>query len=129
MANYYGKGRTNAFRVKDFDAFVAAAAPFGQVYAEADGRVVVLADGEAGDFSAYDEASDAESDLRDILAEHLCDGEIAILMSVGSQKHQYLLGWAEAVHSSGETIRLSLTDIYHEINETFPGCDYAEVAS
>ena len=129
MANYYGKGRTNAFRVKDVDAFVAAAAPFGQVHAEADDRVIVLANGEAGDFTAYDEASDTEMDLRDILADHLRDGEIAILMSVGSQKHQYLLGWAAAVHSSGETIRLQLTDIYREINETFPECDYAEVGS
>ena len=129
MANYYGKGRTNAFRVKDFDAFAAAAAPFGQVHVEADDRVIVLASGEAGDFSAYDEKTDTESDLRDVLADHLRDGEIAILMSVGSQKHQYLLGWAEAVHSSGETIRLSLTDIYGEINETFPECDYAEVGS
>lgn len=129
MANYYGKGRTNAFRVKDFDAFVAAAAPFGQVYPEAHDRVIVLAHGEAGDFTAYDEENDKDTALSDILADHLRPGEIAILMSVGSQKHQFLEGWSMAVHSSGETIGLALSDIYREINETFPDCEYAEVSS
>lgn len=129
MANYYGKGRSNAFRVRDLRAFAAAAEPFGTVYPEADDRVIVLADNEAGDFSHYDEVTDTETTLADILPDHLRDGEIAILMSVGSMKHQYLSGWSMAVHSSGERIMHSLTDIYGELNESWPECDYTEVVS
>lgn len=129
MANYGGFGRTNYFKVKDADAFEAAAAPYGTVHRRDDGSVCVLADNESGDFSAWDEDTDEESDLADILPGYLVDGAVAVLMSVGAEKLRYICGWARAVHSSGETVELQLSDIYREAQEAFPSAAITEAVS
>ena len=129
MANYSGFGRTNYFRVKDTEAFEAAAEPFGAVHRRDDGLVTVLATNESGDFSAYDDETDEEHDLAGILPDHLADGEVAVLMSVGAEKLRYIKGWAVAVHSSGERVELSLNDIYAEAQETFPDASITQAVS
>ena len=129
MANYGGFGRTNYFRVKDVEAFETAAEPFGAVHRRDDGLVTVLATNESGDFSAYDDETDEERDLADVLPDHLADGEVAVLMSVGAEKLRYIEGWAVAVHSSGERVELSLNDIYAEAQETFPDASITQAVS
>ena len=129
MANYGGFGRTNYFRVKDVEAFETAAEPFGAVHRRDDGLVTVLATNESGDFSSYDDETDEERDLADILSDHLGDGEVAVLMSVGAEKLRYTEGWAVAVHSSGERVELSLNDIYAEAQETFPDASITQAVS
>ena len=129
MANYYGKGRTNRFRVKDYAAFEEAAKPFGTVLPWTDGTVVVQAGNDEGDFTHYDEDTDTESALGDILCDHLAEGEVAVMMSVGSQKLCYLAGWATAYHSSGETVEVNLNEIYAQAQEAFPDATITEAVS
>ena len=74
MANYGGFGRTNYFRVKDANAFEAAAEPFGAVHRRDEGLVTVLATNETGDFSACDDETDEEHDLAGILPDLFVEG-------------------------------------------------------
>lgn len=126
MANYGGFGRTNYFKVKDAEAFKAAAAPFGDVHEGKDDTMCVLATSESGDFDAWDEETDEECSLADILPDHLADGEIVVLMGAGAEKLRYISGWAIAVHSSGEIERLTLSDIYAQAQEAWPDASITE---
>lgn len=126
MANYGGFGRTNYFKVKDAEAFEAAAAPFGDVHEGKADTMCVLATSESGDFDAWDEVADEERSLADILPDHLADGEVAVLMGPGAEKLRYISGWALAVHSSGETERLTLFDIYAQAQEAWPDASITE---
>lgn len=50
--------------------------------------------------------------LLELIARHLVDGEVAVLMEVGFEKMRYLRGVAEAINSKGETRSVNLDDIY-----------------
>ena len=51
-------------------------------------------------------------DLAAELSTHLQDGWVAVLMEAGSEKSRYVIGWALAVNSKGETRQVYLQDIY-----------------
>ena len=134
MANYYGSARTNYFKVKDMAAFDNALenVPDIEVVREntppynAEGIVpegfdyggvgVLVSDGDSGGFPSqfYDDENDVdvEIDLGTLIAEHLQDGEVAILMECGAEKLRYVVGWAEAINSKGERKFIQLGDIY-----------------
>jgi len=134
MANYYGSARTNYFRVKDMAAFDKALenVPDIEVVREnippysAEGIVpegfdfggvgVLVSDGDCGGFPSqfYDDENDVdvELDLGTLIAEHLQDGEVAILMECGAEKLRYVVGWAEAINNKGERKFIQLGDIY-----------------
>lgn len=58
---------------------------------------------------------DQELDLPAELAEHLAQGEVAVLEEVGAEKLRYLSAHAVAVNHRGEQIRLDLSEIYERV--------------
>jgi hypothetical protein len=55
---------------------------------------------------------DYEIDIVAELTNHLADGEVAVLISVGNEKLRYIDGRAIAVNNKGEERRIDLGDIY-----------------
>ncbi len=126
MANYIAQWRSNHFCVKDTDAFEKEMSGIPGVYAEKeeDGRFVLScsSDDDTGSMPQYrygnkDEDEEEEIDFPAIIASHLLNGEVAILMEVGYEKLRYLVGEAIAVNSKGETRHVSLNDIYERAKE------------
>lgn len=74
----------------------------------------------SGDPESHDEPEhavadvykDQELDLPTELAEHLAQGEVAVLEEVGAEKLRYLSAHAVAVNHRGEQIHLDLSEIY-----------------
>lgn len=145
MANYYGQARTNYFAVKDADAFLADMADLPvEVITETTNSGETLygfldanQDGAGLDYSRIIEIENEDGEVEetdvdifwtDILASHLADGHVAILMEIGSEKYRYLSGYAVAVNSKGETREVVLgKDIYdlaHELGDQITGVSY-----
>lgn len=130
MANYYGKGRTNIFRVKDVDALKAALSAAEFTVEDRPDRgpnavSITVSDndgaGNWGQLVYTDEHDDdpAELFVPDIIAEHLQDGQVAVFVHAGSEKLRYLSAYGIAVHASGQQVRLNLDDIYQRAAEAF----------
>lgn len=120
MANYYATARTNYFKVKDTDLFKKWLKEFNsidvEVVPEKNGKFAILF-GEDGIPSHRwnDETQDDDDiDFTDELSKHLVEGEVAIIMSVGAEKLRYVSGYATAVNSKGDTVEISLDDIYEK---------------
>lgn len=67
------------------------------------------------DLQIEDEAPDVPEEyesFHDLVAAHLVDGEVAILMEVGFEKMRYLGATAVALNAAGESRRVDLEDIY-----------------
>jgi hypothetical protein len=124
MANYYGIGRTNYFRVKDEAAFREAVEGLLGVTLHTRAEVPTLFmlmsdDPDGGGWRVLPKGADGEADwdaeyvdIADFLAAHLADGEVAIVMESGHEKYRYVTGWAIAVNSRGERKCVSIDDIY-----------------
>ncbi len=126
MANYYATARSNYFAVKDETIFRQWAEFVGLKVLDpvrqdetADGIrrfVITPDDGDDNGWptSRYNEESgeDDDVDVPSELAAYLQDGEVAVLIEVGSEKLRYLCGYATAVNSKGETHCMSLEGIY-----------------
>lgn len=126
MANYYATARSNYFAVKDEMTFRQWAEFAGLVVLDpvhkdksADGirRFAIAPD--TGDDSGWpdhrENGETGEFDEVDVpreLAAHLREGEVAVLMEVGSEKLRYLCGYATAVNSVGKSVHMSLEGIY-----------------
>lgn len=126
MANYYATARSNYFAVKDEMTFRQWAEFAGLKVLDpdhkdksADGirRYAIAPD--TGDDSGWpghrENGETGEFDEVDVpreLAAHLREGEVAVLMEVGSEKLRYLRGYATAVNSDGKTASMSLEGIY-----------------
>lgn len=129
MANYRGTSRTNYFRVKDensFKAWIATHAGATLIDTQIGSDIhygVHMGASDSGTWPSTRECPETgESDcyfFAEFLAEHLQDGEVAILISVGSERMRYLGGEALAVHSSGEMTSISLNDIYEKAQAAF----------
>ncbi len=158
MANYVGAARSNYFRVKDEETFLAWVETLPGVSAQRDTPAslppdaedhphpyyTLLADdtdgsgwpfqrvvektcgpkgcGQAGcGGGSPDEdcqearEEDEEIDLPAELAEHLAEGQVAVLEEAGAQKLVYLFAHAVAVNEKGETMHLDLSDIYDRV--------------
>lgn len=127
MANWYGTARSNYFKVKDEQAFRAALAQLEDIKVIDDrtrlddpgeGRFALLVeDSDSGSWPSWvfsDDESDEpdEVDLVAVIAPHLAEGEVAVLMEAGAEKLRYITGWALAFNGKGEIRRVSLDDIY-----------------
>lgn len=119
MSNYYGSGRSNYFAVKDIAAFKLAVEPHDfRVHEHHEGGTVcVLSEEPDGTGSFFrnlydedDELLDEDWSLVEQIVPHLKDGEVAVLIHVGSEKMRYLSGYAVAVHSDGRTVELHLEE-------------------
>lgn len=129
MANYVGFARTNYFHVKDLAALKAELAPISvevvgkgigggtQVEEAEDGLVCILSHDEGGWPSEYldDDDEIVEIDLPNVIAKHLVDGEVAVSMEVGYENLRYLVGYAWAINSKGETRAVNLEDSILEL--------------
>ena len=119
MANWYGMSRSNYFRVKNDDAFLAWAAtlPGVETISDTEGRHGLLGDDEGYWPSwRYEETDDGEVeheiDIIHELAEHLADGEVAVLVRAGHEKSRYATGRSLAFDNSGETVVVDINDVY-----------------
>lgn len=138
MANYYGQGRTNYFGVKDPDAFEAWCDSLNLtcIDDQPDGPEGVtlygfttdmLEDGLPG--SRYNEETEEfdDVDVADELAAHLQEGYVAVFQSTGAEKMRYVMGIAWAVNSAGDTVFISLDDIFEKakhLGHTITDCAY-----
>ncbi len=124
MSDWYGTSRSNYFMVKDVDKFKALCARWGiEFVAKSDEPELVgfLGLSEYGGLPSYrlekdkdtDEMIELDSDdFYTELAENLKDGEVVVMIESGAQKHVYITGFAIAINSKGETVSLSLDEIY-----------------
>lgn len=124
MANWYGTARSNYFRVKDREAFMAWTKRRGLgVFTNAhDGGLFALHPDESTDSGAwpsYDEDVDSEFSLTAELAEHLSKDQIAVLMEAGAEKLRYVTGVAVAINSEGHVVDVDLSDIYRKAARKF----------
>ena len=128
MANYYGVGRTNYFRVKDEAAFLSDLEEIEGVRIHdeirKDGQrwFMLMDDNDDGwCLSWKDERKDAaEIWLPEVIARYLIDDEVAIIMESGHEKHRYVSGWAVAINNKGDFKQLTLNDIYDLAKELGP---------
>lgn len=124
MANYSATARTNYFRIKEraaFDAWVDTVCYQELSIIEKDGdplRVGLNAtSGDCSGFSInYEDEDGEEQNLLEGLAQHLAEGEVAILVESGAEKCRYVTGYAIAVMADPaagyKTLEVSINDIY-----------------
>ena len=127
MANYYGFGRTNYFRVKDMDVFLNDMSEYSDIEAHKhpsdEGLVCILVtdDDGYGGFPSYDYEKDKEIDFFSIVAGHLADDEVAVFQHVGAEKLRYLTGYSMAVTNDDtgtpQFISVNIDDIYRRVAE------------
>lgn len=130
MADYYGKGRTNIFKVKDIDALRTALAGT-EVTVESRGErgagavLIRLSDNDVTGcwgqlvYGDDDDVEPTELFVPDMIAEHLQVGEVAVFVHAGSEKLCYLSAYSIAVHANGSQVRVDLNDIYQRAAEAF----------
>ena len=125
MANYSGTARSNYFKVRNAAAFKAAIDAIAELaYWETNGTFAVYScDPDTGCWPSVEVNPDAEETetlhMADILAPHLGDGEVVVLMQTGHEKLRYLSAHAEAFDNTGKMVRLALSDIYDKAKEAF----------
>ena len=121
MADYSANFRTNYFWTKDPAAFIAWVATIPGLEAHqkdptrTDCAYALLCEGSEPQFTNDGDLIDLPSEV----AKHLADNEVAILIEIGHEKLRYLVGTAQAVHSDGRSISLSLCDIYRQAEDEF----------
>lgn len=121
MANYDAKFRSSYVTVKDRQAFLAwtetipGLEPMTRTSTLAERYFGLMCDGGLPDLNTDGEDIDFFADL----AGHLEDGQTIILMEIGSEGYRYLMAEATAVHSNGETVMVSLQEIYDRAQEAF----------
>jgi len=119
MANYYATCRTNYFKVKNKDAFLADMEDIPNIIVDSDDgeNFYILGDDPDGGgwpFITFDDdtGKDIEIDIVGSVAKHLADDAVAIFMEVGNEKARYVIGCAIAVNNKGEQEIINLSDIY-----------------
>lgn len=117
MSNYNCVARTNYFKVNDVEAFKAEMKKYAidDVW-EKEGLIAIGGnDFDTGVFNLIDpEAQDdpPSADFVEIIAPHLADGQVCVMMEAGSEKSRYVVGNAIAFDNSKKTVQVNLTDIY-----------------
>lgn len=122
MANYYATTRSNYFRVKNTEAFLDWCSERSLEHWAGGRENFHAISADNGDYSgwpSWDHAEDHEIDFAAELAEHLDPRDVAVLLESGSEKLRYITGVATAVHPNGETVTITLADIYKEAQEAF----------
>lgn len=123
MANSYGTARSNYVRVKDAEAFLqwTSRRKLGVIKSERGPDVFAIHPGDTTDgfWPRYDFDTDEELDLAAELAEHLPQGQVAVLLEIGAERIRYLYGDAIAVNHKGRVVTLSLKDIYRKAAREF----------
>ena len=117
MSDWYGKARSNYFRVKDELKFTKWLGSMeespGELNVDKDkeGRLCIICSTFFGGWPQFD--SDGEPiDFAALLAPHLEENSIAVLQEIGAEKMRYLTGTAVALNAKGVTREVSICDIY-----------------
>lgn len=135
MANYYGAGRTNYFKVNNIAKFEKDLAKYGQddkLFKKTVGKSKLVAiipqDYDAGfPWDYLDENDDyQEIPWGELFKAHLSDDWVAIIQEVGNEKQRYLNGYAYAYNNKGETVELNLNDLKHfkDLGKNITGVEY-----
>lgn len=114
MSDPIGKCRSNYVKVKDKSAFEAWILQFNVELVWAEDRVAFLGNADDGgipDLLASEDDLETVS-LEDDLPPFLEDGEVCVIVYVGSERLRVVWGGAVAIHSSGEIVSVRLDDIY-----------------
>lgn len=125
MANWYGQARSNYFKVKDIEAFKEALSPveIEVSYSPENDNCMIMSNDEYGGWPSqyYDEdiGDSVDFELTTIVAQHLVEGQVCVLIETGAEKLRYLSGHSVAFDHSGETVYVSLDDIYAKAEEKF----------
>lgn len=125
MANYYASARSNYFKVKDIEAFKEEFKDTEIEVIEENGKICMLfqegiPDCLAGsDFEG--EPLEREIDWAEIAKNHLVENQVMVLMESGAEKLRYIVGSAIAYSWTGESVQVSLNDIYALAQEEFGG--------
>jgi len=115
MANYYATARSNYFKVKDTKKFEKFCNKVGvEMVTQNDLVGFICSRSENGSLPSaiYNDGDWEDIDLCDMIASHLCRGQVAVMMEVGAVKHRYVNGYAVAVNWKGEVKEVSLDMIY-----------------
>jgi hypothetical protein len=114
MADWWGFSRSNYFKVKDKEAFLAWLSDIGEVsvlHEDDHGSIAITGENFGGWPTCRGE--DCEPfDFAEELSGFLLDGEIAVLIEAGAEKLRYISGAAIAIDSRGKRTELVLADIY-----------------
>lgn len=130
MANYTCSARSNTFKIGQPQAFLEWLEEFSEIHFEetsTDPEACTMSgtlfcentDGGGWPSCIWDEDKQTYRDIffAEELGQFLTPDSIAVLYEVGSEKLRYLVGYAVAVNYKGETIQLSLHDIFPKIQE------------
>lgn len=122
MANWYGSSRSNYFKVEDEDAFREWAESRDLQVLEKPGGLFGITPSsmsEDGSWPSYDYDEDCGIDFQAELIEHLAEGQVAIIMTIGNEKLRYLTGFAVAVAWDGRRTTVDINDIYDKVETEF----------
>lgn len=121
MANWYGTARSNYFRVRNPEAFkdwVRSLPELGFWEFDDQPQLFGIYSNcpDSGGWPTWRTGDDGEDegeiDIASELAEHLAEGEVAVLIEAGAEKLRYISGQAIAINHMGEVIDVTLSDIY-----------------
>ena len=119
MANFYGTGRTNWFKVNDAEAFKAEMANYEvEVGEDVQNHELVFAlfgqSEEGMPSSFYNEEIEDHEDIEweDVIGKHLADDWVCVIQGVGNEKMRYVAGYSFAFNNKGGRQFVSLDDIY-----------------
>lgn len=132
MSNYKGRGRTNYVTVEDIDGLKKALAPFPvNVCTNHFGKVSLISRSDHGwpAFEMDEEGNEAMLDVTDLVMPFVKEGEVLVLLEVGSEGFRYVSGSACAWIRRGTEVselNLSLANIYQMASETF-GAPLADI--
>jgi hypothetical protein len=118
MANWYGAARSNYVEIKDIDGLKKAIGTFdiNVIEAARKGFVCFLggegSDGAWPSYSIDDEGNELEFSFAEHVVPYMAPNQVLITMEAGAEKLRYITGYAEAYHSDGRVVAVSLYDIY-----------------
>ena len=122
MANWYGTSRSNYFKVENEEAFREWAERRDLEVLENPSGLFGVAPSsmsEDGSWPSYDCDEDCEIDFQAELIEHLAEGQVAIIMTIGAEKLRYLTGYSVALAWDGRRISVDIADIYDKVEVEF----------
>lgn len=126
MANWHGSARTNYVKVKDYDALVKFLDGIPvEVHPHPNAENFVMfqpTDNDSGDFSYQyldDDGDEMYWSWQEAVCPHLVEGQVLILMTVGSEKLRYLTGYAEAYAWDGRNVGININEIYCRAAQMF----------
>lgn len=133
MANYVPFVRSNYFKVKAPSAFKAFCKKWGVdpiAGGDRDDLAGFMGAGEIGIPLCYfdsEKGEHVEGEFMKELGGQLADGWVAIVREIGYEKMRYLVGYTVAVNARGESIEVSLDQIYEDakrLGEHITPCEY-----